>query len=65
MTERLSGVTILSTHKLIGVIMAVGTNKIWVCMVCGYIHQGEMPPDVCPVCGALAEQFEEMSDEFG
>ena len=26
--------------------------KKWRCKVCGYIHEGETPPDVCPVCGS-------------
>lgn len=26
-------------------------NK-WQCTVCGYVHQGETPPEKCPVCGA-------------
>ncbi|MBD3267413.1 FMN-binding glutamate synthase family protein [bacterium] len=32
----------------------------WVCMVCGYVHEGETPPDVCPVCEAEADQFEKI-----
>ncbi len=32
--------------------------KRWMCKVCGYIHQGEEPPEVCPLCGAPREQFE-------
>ncbi len=30
----------------------------WVCTVCGYVHQGPEPPDVCPVCGATSDLFE-------
>lgn len=37
--------------------------KKWRCTVCGYIHEGETPPDVCPVCGAGPEAFEEVFDE--
>jgi glutamate synthase domain-containing protein 2 len=33
-------------------------STVWVCVVCGYEHTGENPPDVCPVCGADADQFE-------
>ncbi len=29
----------------------------WKCTVCGYIHEGSGPPDVCPVCGAHKFQF--------
>jgi rubrerythrin len=35
--------------------------KKWKCTVCGYIHEGERPPDVCPVCGAPAEEFTEVA----
>lgn len=31
--------------------------KQWICTVCGYIHQGDEPPEVCPVCGAKKEKF--------
>lgn len=31
--------------------------KKWECTVCGYIHEGEEPPDECPVCGADKSQF--------
>jgi rubrerythrin len=36
--------------------------KQWRCKVCGYIHQGEEPPDECPVCGAPKEEFELVED---
>jgi len=34
--------------------------KSWKCELCGYVHNGEAPPDACPVCGAGAEQFSEL-----
>lgn len=37
--------------------------KKWKCKVCGYIHDGEEPPEQCPRCGAKKEQFEECDDE--
>lgn len=30
----------------------------WRCTICGYIHEGSTPPDVCPICGAGPEAFE-------
>lgn len=30
----------------------------WKCRVCGYIHEGPEPPEVCPVCGAPKEMFD-------
>lgn len=37
--------------------------KKWRCQICGYIYVGERPPDVCPVCGAGPEFFEELEAE--
>ena len=37
--------------------------KKFVCTVCGYIHEGETAPEVCPVCKVGADKFEEMSGE--
>lgn len=34
--------------------------KKWKCIVCGYIHIGEEPPEECPVCGADSTKFEEL-----
>ncbi len=35
--------------------------KKWVCTVCGYVFEGENPPDKCPVCGAGADKFVEQA----
>lgn len=37
-------------------------EKQWRCSVCGYIHTGENPPEVCPVCGVDAALFEPVND---
>ena len=29
----------------------------WVCKVCGYVHEGDQPPEKCPVCKAPASAF--------
>ncbi len=29
----------------------------WVCNVCGYTHEGDVPPGVCPVCNVGRDQF--------
>ncbi len=31
----------------------------WICKVCGYEHEGDTPPDECPVCGVGPEEFEQ------
>jgi len=33
----------------------------WECTVCGYIHSGANPPDICPVCGADVSKFKEVA----
>ncbi len=35
----------------------------WVCTVCGYIHEGEQPPEFCPVCKQPAEKFKKLEEE--
>ena len=35
----------------------------WKCTVCGYIHQGEEPPQRCPVCGADRAKFNRMEEQ--
>ncbi|MFA6679776.1 MAG: FAD-dependent oxidoreductase [Candidatus Methanomethylophilaceae archaeon] len=32
--------------------------KKWRCTVCGYIHEGNSPPETCPICGSPKEKFE-------
>jgi rubrerythrin len=38
--------------------------KKFVCSVCGYVHEGDYPPEKCPVCGAPASKFVEQKDEM-
>ena len=35
-------------------------TKKWICSRCGYIHEDDHPPDLCPFpdCGAGAEDFD-------
>ena len=37
--------------------------KKWVCSVCGYVWEGETPPEKCPVCKAPANKFSEKKDD--
>jgi rubredoxin/uncharacterized membrane protein len=37
--------------------------KKWKCTVCNYIHTGDAPPDICPICGADKSFFVEARDE--
>ncbi|MDU4890763.1 MAG: NADH peroxidase [Clostridium sp.] len=38
--------------------------KKWICTVCGYIHEGDTPPEVCPICGVGADKFKEMEGDM-
>lgn len=38
--------------------------KKYVCTVCGYIHEGETAPEICPVCKVGADKFEELKGEM-
>ncbi|MBM7865639.1 NADH peroxidase [Heliobacterium gestii] len=33
--------------------------KKFVCVICGYVHEGDSAPDFCPTCKAPASKFEE------
>ena len=35
--------------------------KKFVCMVCGYVHEGNEAPEQCPVCKVGADKFQEQS----
>jgi rubrerythrin len=37
--------------------------KKYVCMICGYVHEGDSAPDECPICKAKAEKFKEQAAE--
>ncbi len=32
-------------------------SKSWRCDVCGYIHEGDSPPESCPICGVDSSHF--------
>lgn len=38
------------------------SSKKWVCTVCGYVHEGENPPESCPLCHVPAEKFNEVKE---
>lgn len=39
--------------------------KKFVCTVCGYVHEGENPPEKCPQCGVPADKFKEQVSTEG
>ncbi len=36
--------------------------KTWVCSVCGYVWEGENPPEKCPQCGVGPDKFTEQKE---
>ena len=38
--------------------------KKWVCQVCGYVWEGENPPEKCPQCGVPGSKFTEQKGEM-
>ena len=38
--------------------------KKWVCPVCGYVHEGDQAPEVCPVCKVSGEKFTLQAEEM-
>ena len=41
----------------------VKAMKKWVCSVCGYVHEGDTPPEKCPVCKQPADKFNLVEEE--
>ena len=36
----------------------------WVCPVCGYVYEGENPPEACPVCKVPGSKFTKIEGEM-
>ncbi|MHA1707734.1 MAG: rubrerythrin [Candidatus Heimdallarchaeaceae archaeon] len=36
----------------------------WVCQKCGYVHEGEKPPDTCPSCSHSSKYFEVLCETY-
>ena len=35
----------------------------YVCMICGYVHEGDSAPEACPLCKAPASKFQLQAGE--
>jgi rubrerythrin len=42
--------------------MELKTKKLWRCVECGFMYEGEEPPDICPECYAPKDAFVEVTD---
>ena len=34
----------------------------WICSVCGYVYEGDTPPEKCPQCKAPADKFKKVEE---
>lgn len=41
------------------------TMKKYVCTVCGYVHEGDTPPEQCPICKVGSDKFKEVAQAEG
>jgi ferredoxin-thioredoxin reductase catalytic subunit len=49
----------LKTKSINGILSSTSI-PIWRCRVCGYLCAREEPPEICPICKAEKERFEEL-----
>ncbi len=47
------------THRMRRGFTTGGFKMKYVCSVCGYVHEGDQPPEECPVCHVGADKFKE------
>ncbi len=33
------------------------------CIICGYVEEGDCPPEKCPLCGVPSQNFVEVKEE--
>lgn len=36
----------------------------YVCSICGYVHEGDNPPEKCPICNAPSDKFIKQDNEL-
>ena len=39
-------------------------KKKWTCAICGFVYEGEEPPEKCPQCKAPKSKFKELSEDL-
>jgi rubrerythrin len=73
--ERLRAIALAEKHhedRYIKLLNAIEGNTLfkkdtkvqWVCRKCGYVHDGEEPPEECPSCDHPRKYFELSCEEF-
>ena len=41
-----------------GTVFKKGKKYVWICQVCGYMHESDTPPEMCPSCSHPAKYFQ-------
>ncbi|MHA1712619.1 MAG: rubrerythrin [Candidatus Ranarchaeia archaeon] len=41
-----------------GTVFKKGKKYVWICRKCGYMHEGDSPPEMCPSCSHPAKYFQ-------
>ena len=47
-----------------GTVFKKDTKVVWRCSNCGYLHEGEEAPDVCPACAHPQAHFELLAENW-
>jgi len=47
-----------------GTVFKKSEKKIWVCRECGYVHEGEEPPEECPACDHAQSYYQIQCEEY-
>ena len=51
-----------SIDETLTVETAKPVERKWKCTICGYIHTGDEPPEICPICAADKSYFIEITE---
>ena len=54
----------LYDHVVNGTVFQRGDKIYWRCRVCGYIHEGDTAPKLCPACQHPQAFFEPVAEQF-
>lgn len=47
-----------------GTVFSKPQPQKWICSKCGYVHEGESAPEVCPVCAHKQEHYEIFCENY-
>lgn len=53
----------VAAGKIVEKVKPSGKAKLWRCLVCGEVIEGEEPPEACPVCGVGPDRFVEEENQ--